>query len=340
MEGKMNTRYFHFDPKGTLSESADAVVFLSRRERGTEAGFAWIDCCGPERIELEDIAVNFGLHRLSVDDCFEESPIPKIDVFPEYCALVFNDVIPDREGIRLSESNFFLGRDFLLSVRRAESEGACPVSKFVERIGRNGVPGGPAMLLHSFLDEAVDRVFPAIEDFADRISEIEDGIATGAGFFDAGELSAMRRSHMALRKSLNYERELVSRIRRRESPLFGEATLPYFGDLYDHLASYLDLAESNREMLGNLMQMNLTMSNNSMAEASNRMNLSVRRLTFITVIFMPLTLISGIFGMSEFTMMTGPGHWKIAYPLLALGMVGIAAITARILRGMDARDGK
>jgi len=65
------------------------------------------------------------------------------------------------------------------------------------------------------------------------------------------------------------------------------------------------------------------------------MNRSVSRLTFITVIFMPLTLIAGIFGMSEFTMFTGPEHWKIAYPLLIVGMVAIAAVTAGILRRMD-----
>lgn len=334
----MITRYFTFTGEGALAEYPNAVEFFTHALSLTE-GCSWIDCCDPERIELEDLAVNFNLHRLSVDDCFEENPIPKIDIFPEYCALVFHDVAGSDGIVSLTAANYFVGRGFLLSVRRAASEGAHPIGKTVERLRRNGLSGGAPMLLHALLDETVDRVFPALEELTEKVADMEDGAIAGEGSLDPGALSDMRKSLLGLRKSLNYERELVSRIRRRESAVFGDAVLPYFGDLGDHIASYLDLAESSREAIGNLVQMNLAMSSNAMAEASNRMNRSVGRLTFITVIFMPLTLLSGILGMSEFTMMTGQGNWKLSYPLLLLGMLGIAAATAGILRRLDDQDG-
>lgn len=331
----MKTRYFKFDSCGAMREAADAVEFFSGSQNADANGFGWIDCCDPERIELEDIAVNFDLHRLSVDDCFDDASIPKIDIYPEYCTIIFNDVLPSPEGVALSECNYFLGEKFLLSVRRSASEEHYPIGKTVERLKRYGMAGGSVMLFHALLDGSVDRAFPAIEETTERIAEIEDNVIAGTAQLDAAELSGIRHSLLALRKSLNYERELMSRIRRRESLLFAEAVLPYFGDINDHLASHLDLTESGREMVGNLVQMNLTLSSNSMAEASNRMNRSVSRLTFITTIFMPLTLLAGIGGMSEWTMMTGPDNWTLSYPLMLLGMAGIAALTAGILHWLD-----
>lgn len=347
----MNTRYFHFDASGAITESQNAIDFFKRKNTiAAEATacakgdqFVWIDCLDPERIELEDLAVNFDLHRLSVDDCFDESPIPKIDIFPDYIAIVFNDVIESPASVELSEINWFLGRDFLLTVRRAASEKRTPLNKTLERLRRSRITAGPAMLLHALMDEIVDRVFPAIEGITERITGMEDSVITGSGAqtgasaFDPAELSDLRRDMLSLRKSLNYERELVSRLRRRESPLIADSLLPYFADIHDHLSSYLDLAEAAREMIGNLVQMNLTLSSNSMAEASNRMNRSVSRLTFITTIFMPLTLLSGIGGMSEWTMITGADNWRLSYPLLIVAFIAIAAATSLILHRMDKR---
>ena len=82
-----------------------------------------------------------------------------------------------------------------------------------------------------------------------------------------------------------------------------------------------ELTETSRDVVTSLMEMYLSMLNNRMAQAANETNLTVRRLTFITTIFMPLTLLAGIGGMSEWSMMTGPANWRIAYPLFMAGMV-------------------
>jgi magnesium transporter len=79
------------------------------------------------------------------------------------------------------------------------------------------------------------------------------------------------------------------------------------------------------------------MINNRMAEVANRTNVTVRRLTLITTVFMPLTLLAGIGGMSEYTMMTGPSHWKVAYPLFLLGMVVIGAFSYGLLKRVESR---
>jgi len=89
---------------------------------------------------------------------------------------------------------------------------------------------------------------------------------------------------------------------------------------------FFELIESSRDIVTSLMEMHLSIINNRMTRAANDTNITVRRLTFITTIFMPLTLLAGIGGMSEWSMMTGPEHWKIAYPvfILAMALIGIA----------------
>jgi magnesium transporter len=86
------------------------------------------------------------------------------------------------------------------------------------------------------------------------------------------------------------------------------------------------------------MELYTSLLNNLMTKMSNDTNISVKRLTLIATIFMPLTLLSGIGGMSEFTMFTGQEHWKIAYPLFMLGMAVIGVITYYVIHRLEKRD--
>jgi Mg2+ and Co2+ transporter CorA len=96
--------------------------------------------------------------------------------------------------------------------------------------------------------------------------------------------------------------------------------------ILDHITKFFELTETYRDTVTSLMELHTSMLSNLMANTSNETNTAVRRLTFITTIFMPLTLLAGIGGMSEWSMMTGPANWKIAYPafLLAMTVIGIA----------------
>jgi magnesium transporter len=140
------------------------------------------------------------------------------------------------------------------------------------------------------------------------------------------ELFRLRRKLATLRKSLFHEREILARICRKDCPFITDKTLFYYRDIYDHLTKFFELTESSRDVVTSLMEMYLSRLNYQMALAANETNQTVKRLTMITTIFMPLTLLAGIGGMSEWSMMTGPEHWRIAYPvfLLAMAIIGLA----------------
>jgi magnesium transporter len=90
----------------------------------------------------------------------------------------------------------------------------------------------------------------------------------------------------------------------------------------------------------NLMEMYLSMLNNRMTLTANRTNITLRRLTFIATIFMPLTLVASIGGMSEWSMMTGPENWRISYPLFMLAMAMLGVGTYLLLRWLDAKSAR
>ena len=149
---------------------------------------------------------------------------------------------------------------------------------------------------------------------------------------------SLRRALLLLRKSLFHEREILVKICRRDSPFISEPAIYHFRDIYDHLTKFFEFSEMNRDILTSLMEIHLSLTNNRMTRVANRTNSSVRRLTLITTVFMPLTLLAGIGGMSEWSMMTGPANWKLAYPLFLLGMAVIGGANYFLLRWVERRD--
>ena len=142
---------------------------------------------------------------------------------------------------------------------------------------------------------------------------------------------------MTIRKSVFYEREVLSKLIRQDSPFIAEKSLYFYRDVYDHLSRYYEISETARDQVTSLMEIHLSLVNNGMAATSNRTNAIMRRLTLISSIFMPLTLISGIGGMSEFTMMVGQENWKIGYIVLLVLMVVVAIINFLLLRRMEGK---
>jgi magnesium transporter len=328
--------WYHFSPQGAITETQTLEEAMALRRGG---GFLWLAYVSPLKDDLDPLVETLGLHPLSIEDCFDEDHLPKMDVFPEYTGLLFNDFRDYGRMVSIEEMNFFLGKDFLVSIFREGSSEIYHCGNILAELASNAeaIPG-PARILHAILDRVIDNKFTSVEKVGDAISEFEDSILTENAPIDNVQLHAIRQNLMIMRKSLFHEREILARICRRDSAFIREGDLAYFSNLYDHLAKFVELVESNRETVTNLVQIQLSLTSNAMAESANRTNRSVNRLTLITTIFMPLSLIAGIGGMSEWTMMTGAGNWKVAYPAMIglMAVIGIANYVA--LRRLDRKN--
>lgn len=331
------SKFYHIDTSGKLvhvSTLKEALV-LSKTE-----GFIWLSYCEPTLEELSELQVPLGLHPLSLEDCIDAIQIPKIEDFPGNTFILFNAFHYSKKVLTIEEVNLFIGTNFLVTIiRRGLSEKKLIES--IEQIAANNIEKikqGPAFLMHIFLDLIVDKKFETIVAMEDELDRAEDTMLSKPADFNLGDLQYLRRDLLALRKSLFHEREIFIKICRKDSPLIPITAIVDFRDIYDHLANFFELTETFREIVTSLMEMHLSLLNNQMAKAANQTNSIVRRLTLITTIFMPLTLLAGIGGMSEWSMMTNPENWKISYPLFVLGMVILGAANYFFLKKLEKKD--
>ncbi|MBN2359202.1 MAG: magnesium transporter CorA family protein [Deltaproteobacteria bacterium] len=329
-------RFFHVNSKGKLARHDTLEQALAAGKRG---GYVWLDYVDPTRDELERLIEPFEVHPLSIEDCLDDEQVPKIDDFEHHTLILVNRYRYADRQLEIAEVALFLGGTFLITVNHDQPSAAAFYAKLDEQIALNGddVKKGPEFLLHVILDYIVDRKYQAIERLQDDLDGAEESIIESSRSNQPGDLMSLRRSVVTLRKSLFHEREVLVKICRRDSPFIGEKSLYHFRDVYDHLAKCFETTEIQREMITSLMEMYLSLVNNEMALTANRTNRVVRRLTLITTIFMPLTLLAGIGGMSEWTMMTGPQNWRAAYALFLLGMAVIGACSYALLRWVERR---
>ena len=290
------SRFYHITLEGKLVLVATLDEALAAAKKG---GFVWLDYSQPTKEDLSVLIEPFGLHPLSIEDCIDENQIAKLDDYPRYTFIVFNAFKFSQGMLSINEADMFLGEDFLITVNIRGSENHRSIESIVE-FHSESVRQGPAFLLHVILDHIVDQKFVAIEAFERELDKAEEAILSDSSNFNPATLLNLRRDLLALRKSLFHEREILVKICRKDCPFIPEKALFFYRDIYDHLSISFELTETSRDIVNSLMEMYLSMLNNEMARIANKTNMTVRRLTFITTIFMPLTLLAGVFGMSEF----------------------------------------
>ena len=329
------SKFYHFSSSGLfygVESLAEAVTALR------EGGFIWLNYYKPEKQDLNVLIDLIGIHPLSVEDCFDEKQVPKIEHFQNNTFILFNSFCYYNQTLYTDEVNFFIGKNFLITVSGHNSDDRRPLKNIEEIIEQDTITAktSPAMLMHKVLDFLVDQKYSSFDTMEDELDEAEDYLVDHVSEFQPVKLLHLRRNLVMLRKSLYHEREILVKINRLDCPFIPEKAVVAYRDIYDHLAKFFELTETYREIETSLMELYTSLLNNKMTQMSNETNASVKRLTLITTVFMPLTLIASIGGMSEWTMMTGgEGKWKVAYALFLLGMVAIGMVNLFVIKGLD-----
>ncbi len=329
--------FHHISPSGEytpLSDFDEALKALSLK------GYVWFDYVNASREELSELSGPLSLHPLSIEDCTDENQMPKIEDFSNYSFVIFNSLYYESRKIVSDEVDLFIGSNFIITVSGFSESSRNPLSAIDQMVRRNthNIKSSPAKLAHLVLDNVVDSMVPVIDSIEEEIDAAEEEILDNPGGFDATTLLYLRRSLLSLRKSIFHEREILIKIVRNDSSFIPEKATVDYRDIYDHISNFLETTESNRDKVTSLMELYASMLNNKMARDSNLTNASVRRLTLITTIFMPMTLLAGIFGMSEWTMMTGEARWQISYPLFGILLLVIGLINFAVLKWLERND--
>jgi magnesium transporter len=282
----------------------------------------WLNLADPTADDLALLEREFSIHPLAMEDVRKRRQRPKLDTYDDQYMLVAYEVRRPAAGDRpfdLAEIHLFAGPGWLVSVHWGPSPAVDDVRQRFER-RTPGAGQGVGGLLYTLLDEVVDSYFPLLDDFSDRIDDLERQVvgAADAGGDSLRLMLALRRELLELRRALAPTRDVANALLRRDTELIADAEVPYYQDLYDHLVRVLDQVDLYRDLLASVVDARLTVTSNSL-------NAIMKRLTAFTVILMVPTLIAGIYGMN-FDVMPEL-NWPVGYPF-ALGLMAAAVIGA------------
>lgn len=261
----------------------------------------------------------FGLHRLALEDVINVHQRPKVEQYPDYCYIVVR-AAHDRDGYGSDQISIFLGKDFVLSFQEREHDFFHPVLERIRGGKGRTRKAGPDHLAYALIDAGVDCFFPVLERFGEGIEPLEDAIITRPRVEGLQRIHELRRGLIALRRTAWPLREAMMTLYREPIPWIHDEERIYLRDCYDHMIQIIDLLENYRDLTSGLMEVYLS-------STGNRTNEIMKVLTIISAIFIPMSLIAGIYGMN-FPNQVPDLEWRGGF-LFALGLM--AAVAAGLL---------
>jgi magnesium transporter len=314
-------RSFAFTTLGKL-HTKDIETFLMPTLLADTNLFLWVDLENPSQAEWKEVLEKiFHFHPLSIEDCVQPSPSPKVeeyspkedDRFTPYLFMVIHAVDYNRKDgcFGTSELDFFLGKNFLVTYHDKPLRSVTTVEERAIN-GTLGVARAPDRVAHSILDTLVDNYKPALDELGLEIAELEEQALEKPSKETLGKILRIKKEVLHLRQIIGPQCEVLSRFARGEFKQVRPKLVPYFRDVYDSLLHIGELAHGYTDSLTGILQVYLNMSSNQTGEV-------VKLLTLITVITTPLMMIGTWYGMNFKDM--PELDYAHAYPIAAGVMV-------------------
>lgn len=236
----------------------------------------------------------FHFHPLAIEDCLSNDyQIAKVDDYKEYIFIIINALKPDREfhELETQEVDIFLGKNYVVSCFSAES--LPPVEKVITKFQRDSrvYTHGPDFICHALVDSIVDEYLPVIDKMEMEIEWLEDSVLEKPNPETLAQLLKLKHSIMSLRRVITPLREVINKLARDEYPQIQAQMRLYFRDIYDHVIWVLDISDTIRDIVSGALDIYLN-------STSLRLNEVMKALTIVSTIFLPLSFVSGVFGMN------------------------------------------
>jgi magnesium transporter len=294
------------------------------------AAVVWVDAEGESPDALAALRAPFGLHPVTVEDFVNRNQRPKVEEFEGYLFLVVHAVLGARDGdLETEELHLVLRHHALLTVHQRPLEA-------VERLrGRlladpRSLTNGASGLAYHLSDAVVDGYYPILDALEDQIDAAEDAVVEAPTRAVMESIFRLKQMLVQLRKILGPQREVYNGLSRRDHAFIDPHVAVYFRDVHDHLVRAFDLLDSQRDLVSNALEAYL-------ATVSNRLGQIMKQLTVIATIFMPLTFLTGFFGMN-FRSIPFDGPWLLGAVILASVGLPIVMLWLFVRRGWILED--
>ena len=253
--------------------------------------FFWLDLTAPSSRDIDALQELFGFHPLALEDAVEFGQRPKLDRYGDYVFLVFYGAQEQSsgKGNLLREVQMFVSGKYLVTLHQEQ----LPALEEQRSRLQGVVLHSEQFLLYRVFDALTDSFFPLLAEMDDEIDDLETQVLAGPTGEQLQRLFAMKRELVAMRKVVSPQRDLFARSIDEIADLPGLVLdeRDYFRDVYDHLIRISDLIDSYRDLLSNTTDLYLS-------TVSNRQNEVMKQLAIVGTIFLPLSFITGFFGMN------------------------------------------
>ncbi|MBL7119052.1 MAG: magnesium/cobalt transporter CorA [Dehalococcoidia bacterium] len=287
----MPYKAYYLGPDGKLQRDLSEEDI--RSAFAAKEGLLWVDV--RETTEEDDafLARIFNFHHLAIEDCV--SPrlhAAKIDDFDDYLFITVHGVNHRAESdiVEMTEMGIFLGSHFVVSNHNFPLYSVEAVMRQVDDSGRP-MKRGADFLAHALIDTLVDNVLPTIDRMGDVAEELEEEVIRHPQQSTLEAIMKLKRSAVRVRRVMTPQREIMNRLSRGEFPIIRQEALVFFRDVYDHVVRIGDMNQALLDRADNALAM-------YMSSIANRQNETMRVLTIVATIILPLTLLAGIYGMN------------------------------------------
>jgi len=286
----------------------------------------WINIDGIDEIPIiEKIGKAYDLHPLILEDIVTVGQRPKFDNYDKYAYIVLKMLTYNYATYTIGseQMSIVFGTNFVLSFQEEVGDIFGPIRDRIRQAKGRVRKMGADYLAYSLIDAIVDSYFGILEKIGERIESLEDELLEQPSEDLLRQIHALKREMMSLRRSVWPMRELISAMQRDESPLICDQTRIYLRDVYDHTIQIIDAIEGFRDIVGGMLDIYLS-------SISNRTNAIMKVLTMIATIFIPLTFVSGVYGMNFEHM--PEIKWRWGYPMVLLVMATVGGIMVTYFR--------
>ena len=297
-------------------------------------GMAWIGLYRPTEEEMAAVAAEFGLHGLAVEDAVSAHQRPKLERYDDNLFTVLRPAryLDETETVEFGELHVFTGRNFVVTVRHAETAVVGQVRRRME--GRPELLShGPEAVLYALMDQVVDDYGPVVAGLENDIDEIEDQLFSG-------DPLVSRRIYELAREVIHFQRAIhplpamMQQLRRGFEKYEVDTELQHrLRDVEDHVERLISRADSFRDLLQNALTLDGTLTANRQNEASAEQNEQVKKISSWAAIFFAPSFVAGVYGMNFENM--PELHWTYGYPMA----IGMMAGTAAVMYGIFKRKG-
>jgi magnesium transporter len=281
-----------YDAETIFEAKFDTFEELAARLDKTKVN--WINIDGLGDIELlRKLAEHFQIHPLAIEDVLNTAQRPKLEHFTNHYFIVSEMVYFDEaDQLAFEKVSLFLGDHFVITLQEESGHDVFEIVRTRLRGGRGYSRKMKAdYLAYALLDATVDQVFPVLESVGDSIEAIEEELLDKPSRASLKKLYESKRLLLFLRRAAWPQREIFNSLIRDETGLITRETQVFLRDCYDHTTQIIDIIESYRDLTAGLMDLYLS-------SLGFRTNEIMRVLTIVSVIFIPLTFLAGVYGMN------------------------------------------